>query len=261
MEVVELEGLTNVRGLGGIPVGDGRLVKHRLFYRSDNLSLITEADKRRIKDVMGVRCVIDLRVGWEREAKPDTDIEGVLNLHIPFYDKEKVGIEYTRSIEGSKVQGHDIVCDPDHFYRSMSNPLTARMMAKGLDTIFCYAEKGEATLQHCSGGKDRAGIMALLILTVLGASREDILEDYLATNVGRDKNIDAIYARFLRLMDGDEEKAWVVTENHRARPQNLLAFYESVDERYGGMEQFLDGTLGFDRKRRARLVELCTCPA
>ena len=34
-------------------------------------------------------------------------------------------------------------------------------------------------LFHCSAGKDRTGIMAALLLDILGASREDIFDDYL----------------------------------------------------------------------------------
>ena len=253
VRVVELEGVTNARDLGGIPVAGDRVVKRGLIYRGDALCKLSDSGRTKLKHEYGIRCVIDVRCGWEREAKPDVDIVGVENLHIPFYDLEKVGIEYTKSIEGSKVTGRDIVCDPDDFYRSMPNELTAKMMAQGLETIFAHALAGEPVYEHCSGGKDRAGIMALLVLTILGASKEDILDDYLLTNEGRDKNIESIFERFLRLMGGNEEIAWQVTNNHRARPENLAAFYESVDERYGSMESFLTDVLGFGPVRRDEL--------
>lgn len=261
MRAIEIEGITNARDLGGVPVAGNRVVKRGFIYRGDALYKLSDAGKTRLRHQYGVRCIVDVRCGWEREAKPDVSIIGIENLHIPFYDLEKVGIEYTKSIEGSKVTGRDIVCDPDDFYRNMPNPLTAKMMREGLDCIFEHALNGEAVYVHCSGGKDRAGIMALLVLKILGASDEIILEDYMLTNEGRDKNIESIFERFLRLMGGDEDVAWQVTNNHRARPENLKAFYESVDERYGSMDSFLADVLGYDQKRREELRAQLTEPA
>ena len=143
----------------------------------------------------------------------------------------------------------------------MPNPLTAKMMREGLDCIFEHALNGEAVYVHCSGGKDRAGIMALLVLKILGASDQVILEDYMLTNEGRDKNIKSIFERFLRLMGGDEEVDWQVTNNHRARPENLKAFCESVNERYGSIDSFLGDVLGYDQKRREELRAQLTEPA
>ena len=104
VRVVELEGVTNARDLGGIPVAGDRVVKCGLIYRGDALCKLSDSGRTKLKHEYGIRCVIDVRCGWEREAKPDVDIAGVENLHIPFYDLEKVGIEYTKSIEGSKAK-------------------------------------------------------------------------------------------------------------------------------------------------------------
>ena len=260
MRAIELAGITNARDLGGVPVVGDRVVKRGLIYRGDALWKLSDVAKTRLRHEYGIRCVIDLRCGWERAAKPDVSIAGIENLFIPFYDLEVAGVEYTRSIEGSKVTGHDVVCDPDHFYRDMPNLFTAKMMRRALDEIFTRALAGEPVYFHCSGGKDRAGIMALLVLKILGASGETILEDYLLTNKGRDKNIESIFERFLKLMGGDEERAWEVTNNHRACPENLQAFYESVDERYGSMDAFLSDVLGYGPERRSQLRAALTEP-
>lgn len=260
VRTIKLEGAANARDLGGIDAGNGLVVKQGLFYRGDALNGLTGQGARELSQKHRVACIIDLRCGWEREKRPDRELPGVENLHMPFYDLEKTGIEYTKSIPGSRVTGHDIVCDPDDFYRSMPNPLTSKMAAKALEEIFSRASSGQAVYEHCSGGKDRAGIMALLILTILGVSREEILEDYLLTNVNRDKNIVPVFERFKNLMGGDEDLAWKVTENHRARPENLVAYYESVDERYGSMDDYLAGCLGFDAERRRALRAKFTAP-
>ena len=261
LRTIELENVENVRDLGGIPVGEGRLVRAGLFYRGSALSAPSQGDIDELFGKRGVTCVVDLRCGWELEAKPSLVPEGVDYLHIPYYDLEKVGIEYTERAEGTTAVGSDIACEPTHFYRSLSNRLTTAQMRKALDEIFSRAQDGRAVYFHCSGGKDRAGIMALLVLSVLGAERDDILDDYLLTNVSRDKRYDEMFARFLRLSDGDEKRAHELVVSHRAEPENIEVFYEAIEGEYGSWNAFMDETLGMTDERVRAIREACTVSA
>ena len=258
MRTVELEGIDNVRDLGGVPVSGGREVVSGVVFRGSALTGVSDADCDVLFRDLGIRCVIDVRCGWERDAKPDVEVVGVDNLHIPFYDLEKVGIEYTEPAGGTKVVGRDVACEPVRFYHSLANPLTVGQMRVAVDEVFARALRGEPVYMHCSGGKDRAGIMALLVLTVLGASREDILDDYLFTNVARDKNYDKMFARFLRLADGDEQRAHELVVGHRALPENLDSFYSAIEESYGSMESFVRVQLGVSDTRRDELRDVLT---
>lgn len=244
MAVIEIEGVENVRDLGGIAVCGNRAVKPGLLYRGGNLSKLTAAGAQKLSSELGVSLVIDLRVGWEVQAKPDVAIPGVENVHIPFYDMELVGIDYAEPAAGTKAIGHDIACDPDHFYRHMANELTAAQMGKAVRLILQRAQEGKATYFHCSGGKDRAGIIALCLLSVLGASEQAILDDYLYTNVSRDARLDEMFQRFVRFTDNDERLAWNLVNSHRARPENLDAFRDAVNQRYGSWDAFVAQKLG-----------------
>lgn len=250
-----------MRDLGGIPVEGGRVVAPGLFFRGAALNEATSDDRTALFDELGIECVIDVRCGWEREAKPDVEVPGVENLHIPFFDLEKVGVEYTEPAAGTKVVGRDVACDPLRFYGAMSNVLTAAQMREAVHCAFSHALEGKPVYIHCSGGKDRAGILAVLILAILGADREAVLADYLLTNESRDRHYEKEFQRFLRFADGDEELARKLTLGHRANPENLQAFYDSLETRYGGMEAFIVEVLQVDRRYRARLKERLTVPA
>ena len=276
---IHFEALRNVRDLGGTPVGgtcspngtrdpdgtpasdDTRRVKSGLIFRGAALASASTADLDALFGAHGVKCVIDLRCGWERAAKPDPDATGVENLHIPFYDKDIVGLEYTKKVPGTIRIGHDFACDQVDFYRSTANPATVAQMARALDALFTRAMSGTPVYLHCTGGKDRAGILAALVLEVLGAQPDAVLCDYMATNASRDAHIQGTYERFLRLCEGDETRARELCDAHRASPQNIGAFFDEVDERYGGMEPFISRQLGIDTARRARLQEALTEPA
>ena len=258
MKVIELEGAHNVRDLGGTPVFGGRAVKYGLFYRGESLHAITEADQQTIFGQLGITTVIDLRIGWECEAKPDCIPAGVTRLFIPYYDLAEVGIEYNEPMEGTTACGHDFACNPLHFYQSLSSDLVVAQMRKGIHSIFERTCKGEPVYEHCSGGKDRAGVMAALILYILGASKESIFADYEYTNVARDANIQPIFERFLRITNGDEAFAWEITNAHRALPENLQAFYDAIEEKYGSLESFMHEQLGVSEELRAAWRAACT---
>ena len=49
-------------------------------------------------------------------------------------------------------------------------------------------------LFHCSGGKDRTGVAAMLILLALGASDETIYADFVQTNECRRPELEKIWA-------------------------------------------------------------------
>lgn len=61
-------------------------------------------------------------------------------------------------------------------------------VAEGL-RIISATEGG--TLFHCAAGKDRTGILAAIVLTLLGADRDLIVADYAQTQ----QNLQAIFAR------------------------------------------------------------------
>ena len=258
MKVIELQGIDNVRDLGGTPLAGSRVLKPGLIYRGSALFGATESDLELLFGTLGISCVIDVRCGWEREAKPDAPMPGVENHHIPFYDLEIVGIEYTEPAAGTKRIGRDVACEPPLFYRSLANELTVRQMRKGIDTVFAHATSKRPVYLHCSGGKDRAGILTLLVLIILGADRDTILEDYLYTNVSRDKNYDKMFQRFYRLADGDEARAHELVISHRALPENLDTFYKAINERYGNMESFVRKQLGISDEQRMRIQDACT---
>ena len=257
MASIELEGVENVRDLGGIPTADGRHVKRGLIYRGSALFHATDADKDLLFRQLGIECVIDLRTGWERAAKPDPVPEKVEYLRIPYFDQETLGIDYCKPIAGTIVIGNDFACDPHDFYTSMANPITIDQMRKSVESIFSRAAHGKPVYEHCSGGKDRAGVTAFLLLTVLGVSYEEAMRDYLLTNVSRERHIGHIYQRFLRLTQGDEDYAQLITEAHSARTQNVDAFLAEVHRRYGSTDDFIRNQLRISDVAREQFQAQC----
>ena len=112
-------------------------------------------------------------------------------------------------------------------------------------------------LWHCTAGKDRAGIGAVLIEEILGVSRQEIIEDYLLTNVHLEEDIRLLSAMVKKKERTDSPLA---DESLKylfgADEEYILSFYREAEKKYGSMEDFLRGRLGVTDEDRAAMQEM-----
>lgn len=150
---VILQGTRNTRDLGGIPVEGGQ-VKPALVYRSGALCFIT-ADDVNTLEALKIRTLVDLRLQKEIDKDGLDRLKGPRVLFLPMANSQGLGQEAYR-------------------YYMIENAPAIRGFFAALAEADSYP-----LLFHCSAGKDRTGILAALLLEMLGASREVIAEDYL----------------------------------------------------------------------------------
>ena len=188
---IKFEGLHNVRDLGGTAVADGLKVSSGKMLRSDQLADATETDLAKLGE-LGIGKIIDLRSAVGRDEKPDPDIAGAVNLHLPIIEDVRAGITRDSKSDARIIEmltrGEDISSSlvDQHmelmYRRFVSDPFAIAQYTRFVDEIIESAERGEAVLWHCTAGKDRAGFATAIVLESLGASHDDIVEDYLLTN-------------------------------------------------------------------------------
>ena len=177
---VALEGARNFRDLGGYETLDGRSVKWGMFYRSDALSELTDADVETLAD-LGIALVCDFRSAPEKGAEPDRlpeqNTPAVAALEMGA-DKFMVN-DLRERIESGDLEGLDLrgmMIEGNRQFATTFSPQYAAMFER--------ITQGEnlPALVHCTAGKDRAGFASALILSVLGVPQETVLEDFLLTN-------------------------------------------------------------------------------
>lgn len=86
--------------------------------------------------------------------------------------------------------------------------------------ILLGADPERAVLWHCTSGKDRTGLAAMLLLSALGADEELIVDDYLLTNEYNERSIEGT-KQYLK------EKGYDDAVTARA-----ILVFDAVDERY-----------------------------
>ncbi len=166
-----MDGPSNFRDLGGYPTLDGSWTRWGKVFRSDGLHTLSDADHERVRD-LGISVVFDLRSDSEVEQAPDRLPDGVRHVHLPMssdvaqgrsmlqrildgdlpkFDDDDMSSGYLRMLEGF----------PDH-------------LAQMVSTV----AGGETVLFHCTAGKDRTGITAMLLLALADVDDSFILDDY-----------------------------------------------------------------------------------
>lgn len=221
-EELRIDGLVNVRDLGGLRVTDGRVVRSRQVVRSDNPKALTAQGQVDLVQVVAPALVLDLRVPLEvgREGYtlahapvrvvnlPMTPQSGVTDEQIAAGLADNLVEDYRRQIEanaGSIVEALRLIAGPGN----------------------------RPVVVHCTAGKDRTGIVVAMLLALLGADDETIAADYHVTT----KNMAPVVERI--------RNAPVFQENGLAdapdwifasEPETMLAFLHRLRADYGSAE-------------------------
>ena len=241
----------NFRELGGLQVNDGRTVRRGVLWRSGGLHLMTPEELDIVRQ-LGIRSVIDLRDRWSQKRKPDPDIGAV---HVQ-YDglPARGGDKIDFSAAGFGQKGEDAQRQIEkvrRYYLEMPYGYQA------FHAMFEALLHGETPfLFHCTKGKDRTGIAAILILLALGADRETALQDYLLSNEYRKQEIEDRLAEGRSIAPQDEGYMTLMYLREGAREDLGRAVIDLLYERYGSAEAYIRKEYGWSEEELTALRNL-----
>lgn len=171
--LLPLHGGRNFRDLGGYRSADGRQVRWGRIYRSGVMSGLTEPDMAYLSD-LGVEVICDLRSRQERTSQPNPFLQGDA--------PQVVGTDYDMMSMASVLQAGNRAEAVSAFARTYIDFTT--ILAPQYTDMFARLVRRETPLAfNCSAGKDRSGVAAALILSVLGVPRETVIADYALSQV------------------------------------------------------------------------------
>ncbi|SDH01378.1 tyrosine-protein phosphatase [Nonomuraea jiangxiensis] len=154
------DGCHNVRDLGGLPAAGGRRTRWGAVVRSDTPDRLTPAGWAAAA-AHGVRTILDLRRPGEHRAEPGLRPPGMTVVQVSL----------------------DRPGDPDlHLYGGTPlylGPFLERRPDRCAAALRVIAEAPPGgVLVHCVAGRDRTGLVSLLLLALAGVAGPDILADY-----------------------------------------------------------------------------------
>ena len=233
---------SNFRDLGGLAGQDGRRVRQRRVYRSDHLAGLTPEDLATLQG-LGITHRIDFRGAGERASLPG-EVAGLTTLALTIEPTVVHRVQELLAAQQVPTEAETValMCQTYQGFAREAAPIYARffrqLQAQTTPLVF-----------HCTAGKDRTGFAAALLLSALGVSRDDILQDYLLTN--------RLYVRS-PLVEA-RGPAHVMDVLWSVQPAFLDAAFTAIEADFGGVPQYLEGPMGLDAgaldRLRASLLE------
>jgi protein-tyrosine phosphatase len=250
---VPLEGAHNFRDVGGYATEDGHHVRWGLFYRSDSLAQLTDADLAKLHQ-LGIKLVCDFRSPEEKAEEPDRlpAEEPPAILELPIFDQSFSPVAFREKITSGTLGDTDLrqmLIEGNRMFATRYAPQYAAMFER------LTQPQQLPALVHCTAGKDRTGFAAAVLLRTLGVPLETVYEDFLLTNHYTAREIERTLwiIRLVSMFRTDPEQVRPVLGVERAY---LEAAFDAVDEKYGSFDAYRREALGLDDAETAAFRRL-----
>ncbi|MDG2303312.1 MAG: tyrosine-protein phosphatase [Candidatus Binatia bacterium] len=244
------EAIANFRDLGGHQTTTGRRLRRGVLFRSGHLGRATDDDVAELQR-LGIRRVFDFRTQADIAADgADRLPNGTQHVQLPMPDPAagedirtliaKNATDGLEEIFGNGRAEKLMTRGAAHIVRHRPEPYTRFM--HGL----CEADALPA-LFHCSAGKDRAGWAASVVLLAVDVPDDEVIEQYLLSNLAAERLRQNLTERDARTWGG------VLQPLLEVRPEYIEASFEAMRERWGDFDSYLRDGLGVSEAQRDQL--------
>lgn len=209
-----ISSLENCRELGGYNTEYGQQTKWHSFLRSSDMSKLTMEDMDFLREY-GVKTVIDLRGKDEIQTHPNPlEKEAFCDYHnIPFITQQVTDITFSL----------DNIFMGDFYVDLLEHNDTV----KRIFNVIAQAEDG-CIVFHCMAGKDRTGVLAMLLLGLAGVEKKDIVSNYEVT-----------YTNLESLLQRSSQYPNIPAEFLYSNRDYILRAYEYILDTYQTFDQYL----------------------
>jgi protein-tyrosine phosphatase len=244
-----LKTAVNLRDIGGYPAANGSRIKWGLIYRSGTLYDLSDDDAAALAE-RGIKLICDFRSEHESSAAPDDAAKFGARYEPMPLEADHSSMRRLRVAMFQPLKLRELMRES---YNELMLERNAPLIGRFLRLI---AEDGNLpVLFHCTAGKDRTGMAAMILMSLLGVPDEVISADYSLSN--------AFHERF-RVYVGDAIKKlrWLgmnVDDLYPlliADPELMRGALESVRQRYGSVESYVINRCGVDAATISKLREL-----
>jgi protein-tyrosine phosphatase len=225
---IDFESVGNFRDIGGYRTGQGHTVAWRRIFRSGEMHRMTQDDLNKLREEIELTSVLDLRSGSELESGGKGLLEGA--------EIRYRNIAFMTDDDPEANASHYAHCtNMGEFYLVMvQQPGYGARIVEALEVI---ADPGNYPLVfHCAVGKDRTGILAGVLLSVLGVEDKDIIEDY---------TLSGPYMEVLRNRITNDPQAPADVKSMpdffwKASPDSMALFLNTLCRDYGSIKGYLE---------------------
>jgi len=262
--VLNIPGTLNFRDLGGYVGHDGRQVRWGRAFRCAQLDRLQPEGIRALQDLQ-VKTVIDLRFEDETHLYP------TMRAAFPkaqFFSWQDEVQHDSADAQRIKRSWRDSLAsnDPEQVREAMRENYPTKLYSHKdvyRRMLQCLMAQETPLVFHCAAGKDRTGVAAALILSLLGVDETQVMEDYLLTHdqitgrmeawlAGGATDSDRYQEFQQQLSEYSSELVAPVFETNPAYMQTLLDYVRNT---YGSFTRYAKQQLGFSNQDLSTLQD------
>lgn len=179
--------ISNFRDVGGLQAISGQQLQNGILFRSAAIAKLDDATAELLMET-SVKNVIDLRTQGERAMTPDALPEGInaVTLDVLGSDPTSASASLTAILanpdKAKALSAVDAEAMLEASYRSFVSLHSATTAYRQLFSLIASTDANNASLMHCTAGKDRTGWAAAALQLWLGVPEAAVYEEYLRSN-------------------------------------------------------------------------------
>lgn len=244
---LKLKKLSNTRDMGGLNAVEGHIKSGKLI-RSGKLYKLPKSTVKKLES-FHIQTVIDLRTEQEAAEKPDTVIPGANHVQLSLLNVATFGVTFEKDLKQTlKSHGDEILEQfgtfDDYMTKIYDDILFSETSQENLRAALKIIIEAEGcVLFHCTGGKDRTGVLAMLVESLLGVDEETIMLDYAATGEfqkGRNRTF-RLLSVFMPL---NRKIKKTLIEFLKTKPQHMERVIAKIKAQYGSVIGYCKTALG-----------------
>ena len=182
---LDIEGVSNVRDIGGRFIDDSHRIKQGMIFRGAAFedaqygTHITQRGIAAVREDLKIKTEIELR--WVSVGEISSRAESLIGGDVNYYEYE-FNYDTSQLLVGN--------------YSSIAKCFVR------------FADESQYPIYyHCRIGTDRTGVLSYLLLGLLGVDKDTILHDYLFSNfgyVGGNRSVSTIQSAYIDVLDAYE---------------------------------------------------------
>lgn len=247
-DLMKLKKTKNIRDLGGIATESGKKVKRGKIIRSGRLSKLPPKTIEALENLK-IDNIVDLRSDREIAEHPPTLLKGASYHYLYLIPTAYPELTTARHMSSemyaqSKRAKKDFGSYENYMHAMYKFIVTDGDSREKLKTIFdLFIAEENCILYHCNSGTDRTGIVTMLLLSVFGVSKDEIVKDYMLSYKYQKRR--RYWQKFGLIVSPISFKfKHLLYAQMLPKPQYISTLMEEIEKEFGSVGNYVTEALG-----------------
>lgn len=242
--------IVNFRDIHGYRSRYGETILPGKIFRGAALDHVTAEEIAYLEDTLGIRYILDFRDEQEAAQSPDRPFPKARYLRISALTADNPkGFNFADLLSGSPTKEQMA-----YLRKYLLDGYAVMPFDNEAYKVFfeLLLKNDGAVYFHCSAGKDRTGICAMLFMLALGMGERAVIREYLLSN----RYLKEVTRAFYQAHGIPWYLRQYLAPLMKVSRQSIRLSLGEIRKRYSGYDRFLEAEYGLDQEKRKLLREI-----